>query len=111
MNKKGFFYRVYDLYVDGFRRMTLGRVLWAVVIVKLVVVLVVLKLLFFPDFIGRHAAKGNESEFVARQLTEDRPLPVPPSVTTTPNSSEGCYHPKPLLPEGGDNETISCRPF
>ena len=43
MNKDSFLYRVYDLYVDGFRHMTLGKTLWAVIAVKLVIIFLVLK--------------------------------------------------------------------
>lgn len=40
--------RIVRFYVDGFRRMTIGRTLWAIIIVKLVVFFAVLKLFFFP---------------------------------------------------------------
>ncbi len=33
MNKKGFLYKVFDLYYDGFRSMTLGKTLWLVILV------------------------------------------------------------------------------
>ncbi|MBQ2208427.1 MAG: DUF4492 domain-containing protein [Prevotella sp.] len=68
MNKKSFLYRVFDLYYDGFRHMTLGKTLWAVIIVKLAVIFLVLKLFFFPDFIKQHAEEGKESDFVATQI-------------------------------------------
>lgn len=68
MNKQSFLYRVYDLYVDGFRHMTLGRTLWTVIIVKLVIIFAVLKLFFFPDFLKTHAAEGHEADYVATEL-------------------------------------------
>ena len=61
-------YRIFDLYYDGFRHMTLGRTLWAVIIIKLLVIFLVLKLFFFPDFIKQHAEQGNEADFVASQI-------------------------------------------
>ena len=45
------FSHIYRLYYDGFRNMTIGRTLWAVIIVKLVVIFAVLKLFFFPDLL------------------------------------------------------------
>ncbi len=63
-----FFHRVYHLYYDGFRSMTLGRTLWAVIIVKLIIIFVILKLFFFPNFIGQHAEEGEEAEFVAGEV-------------------------------------------
>ena len=35
MNKDSFFYRVFDLYYDGFRSMRLGKTLWAIILIKL----------------------------------------------------------------------------
>ncbi|MDE6079023.1 MAG: DUF4492 domain-containing protein [Duncaniella sp.] len=46
------FSHIYRLYYDGFRNMTIGRTLWAVIIVKLVVIFAVLKLFFFPDLLA-----------------------------------------------------------
>ncbi len=41
--------RIARFYIDGFRGMTLGRTLWAIILVKLFVLFAVLKLFFFPD--------------------------------------------------------------
>ena len=60
--------RIWDLYYDGFRNMTLGRTLWAVILVKLFIIFVVLKIFFFPNYIKEHADEGKEAEFVARSL-------------------------------------------
>ncbi|MBR6893688.1 MAG: DUF4492 domain-containing protein [Bacteroidaceae bacterium] len=70
MQHRSFIYRVYDLYRDGFRHMRLGKTLWLIVLVKLFVIFVVLKLFFFPNFIGQHAKEGEEDAFVATQLLE-----------------------------------------
>ena len=41
------------LYVDGFKGLGgLGKALWALIAVKLVLMFLVLKLFFFPDFLG-----------------------------------------------------------
>lgn len=69
MNKKGFLYRVYDLYADGFRHMRLGKTLWAIILIKLFIIFVVLKIFFFPNFLKQHA-DGDEAGFVATELTE-----------------------------------------
>ena len=44
--------RIWALYRDGFRNMTVGRSLWALIIIKLVLFFAVLKLFFFPDILG-----------------------------------------------------------
>ena len=72
MNRNSFLYRVYDLYVDGFRSMKLGRTLWAIILIKLFVIFVILKLFFFPNFIKEHAPDGDESEFVATQILKQQ---------------------------------------
>ena len=72
MDKHSFLYRAYRLYADGFRSMTLGRTLWAIILIKLFVIFVILKLFFFPNFIKEHAQKGEESEFVATQILNQK---------------------------------------
>ena len=67
MDKQGFLYRAYHLYADGFRSMTLGRTLGAIILIKLFVIFVILKLFFFPNFIKEHAQEGEEADFVATQ--------------------------------------------
>ena len=43
---------VIRFYIDGFREMTLGRTLWAIILIKLFVLFAVLKLFFFPDLLA-----------------------------------------------------------
>ena len=69
MNKRGFFYRTFDLYYDGFRSMRLGKTLWAIILIKLFIIFVVLKIFFFPNFLKQHA-DGDEAGFVAGELVE-----------------------------------------
>ena len=73
MNKKGFLFQVYNLYVDGFRHMRLGKTLWAIILIKLFIIFVVLKLFFLPNFLKQHA-EGDEAGYVASELT-DRAAP------------------------------------
>ncbi len=63
-------YKVYRFYVDGFRSMTVGRVLWTVILIKLVVIFLVLKLFFFPDVLKQKATDGDRAGYVARELIE-----------------------------------------
>jgi len=69
MRKDSFLYRMYDLYADGFRHMSLGKTLWAIILIKLFIIFVVLKLFFFPNFLKQHA-NGDEAGFVATELTD-----------------------------------------
>ncbi len=40
---------ILSLYVDGFRAMTVGKWLWALILVKLTLFFLLLKLFFFPN--------------------------------------------------------------
>ena len=69
MNKSCFLYRVFDLYYDGFRQMRLGKTLWAIILIKLLIIFVILKVFFFPNFLKEHA-QGDNSGYVATELIE-----------------------------------------
>lgn len=69
MNKSSFLYRVFDLYYDGFRQMRLGKTLWAIILIKLLIIFVILKMFFFPNFLKEHA-QGDNSGYVATELIE-----------------------------------------
>ena len=60
--------KVIHFYVDGFRNMTVGRVLWTVILIKLAVIFLVLKLFFFPDVLGQKANGGDRAGYVAGEL-------------------------------------------
>ena len=69
MKKDTFLHRVFHLYYDGFRSMTLGRTLWAVILIKLFIIFIVLKLFFFPNFLKQHAGE-DKAGYVAGELVE-----------------------------------------
>ncbi len=50
--------------------MTLGKTLWAIILVKLFIMFAILKVFFFPNFLSSHAEEGQESDFVANELIE-----------------------------------------
>ncbi len=60
--------RIWRFYRDGFRSMTWGRVLWLIIIVKLVVMFGVLRLFFFPDYLSRAGDDAAKAGYVAREL-------------------------------------------
>lgn len=62
--------KVFRFYCEGFREMTVGRTLWAIILVKLFIIFAILKLFFFPDFL---AGKSDEerSRYVMEQLTPE----------------------------------------
>lgn len=68
MPRSNILYKVYRFYIDGFRSMTVGRVLWTIILIKLFVIFVLLKLLFFPDVIGQRSVDGDRAGYVAGEL-------------------------------------------
>ena len=70
MKKTSVLYRFFDLYYDGFKNMTIGKTLWLVILIKLFIIFIILKLLFFPNFIKSNAAEGEEAEFVQEQIAD-----------------------------------------
>ena len=65
--ENGFWHRTVDLYVDGFRNMTVGRKLWLLIIIKLFIFFAVLKLFFFPDVLERHYDTDSERADAVRE--------------------------------------------
>lgn len=59
--KKGLLFQIFHLYYDGFRKMTLGKTLWTIILIKLAIIFLVLKLFFFPDFINTNAKNGDKA--------------------------------------------------
>lgn len=43
---------VIRFYADGFREMTIGRTLWAIILIKLFIMFAILKAFFFPDLLA-----------------------------------------------------------
>ncbi len=68
---KTFFSSIYRFYLDGFKEMKLGKKLWLIVAVKLFVLFVVIKWLFFPNVLQEHFKNDKaRSEFILNQLTK-----------------------------------------
>ena len=67
--KKGFWARALDLYVDGFRSMTLGMTLWLIIGIKLFIFFVIIKILFFPNFLSSKSdTDEGKAQYVREQL-------------------------------------------
>lgn len=62
--------KIFRFYIEGFRAMTLGRILWAIILVKLFIMFFVLKLFFFPDIVKRQGSEADRIDFVADEMLE-----------------------------------------
>lgn len=54
------FRSVWFLYYDGFRNMTVGKTLWVIILIKIFLFFVVMKLLFFPNFLSENFDSDEE---------------------------------------------------
>lgn len=59
--------RVVRFYVDGFRSMTVGRSLWALIIIKVAILFLVFKLFFFRDELATRYDTDSERADAVRQ--------------------------------------------
>ncbi|MCH5240870.1 MAG: DUF4492 domain-containing protein [Muribaculaceae bacterium] len=71
-NITGFSKRVWDLYYEGFKGMTVGKTLWIIILVKLFFFFVVMKLLFFPNLLQRDYTTDEERADHVRQELANR---------------------------------------
>lgn len=63
--------KILSMYVDGFRSMTVGRKLWLLIAIKLLIFFAVLKLFFFPDILqSRYSTDDQRAEAVRQALTK-----------------------------------------
>ena len=61
--------KVFRFYYDGFRNMTWGRKLWAIILIKLFIMFAILKLFFFPDILKKEYNTDEErSNHVLEQI-------------------------------------------
>ncbi|MBU0765552.1 MAG: DUF4492 domain-containing protein [Bacteroidetes bacterium] len=62
-----------NLYTDGFRNMSsLGKKLWLIILIKVFVLFVILRTIFFPDFLSSKFSTDEEkSEYVINNLIEN----------------------------------------
>ena len=61
---------ILNFYIDGFRNMRVGRTLWKIILIKLVIMFAVIKVFFFPDFLAtRYDNDRDRAEHVLNHLT------------------------------------------
>ncbi|MEZ7866770.1 MAG: DUF4492 domain-containing protein [Paludibacteraceae bacterium] len=65
------FRNIYNFYKEGFQNMTLGRTLWAIVLIKLFVMFAILKVFFFPNFLNSKFEKEEDrANYVKSELID-----------------------------------------
>lgn len=69
--KRNVFARIFSFYYTGFRTMSrTWKIVWLVVIIKLFIMFAVLRVFFFPNYLGTRCDSNEaRSEYVLRELT------------------------------------------
>ncbi|MDR1653066.1 MAG: DUF4492 domain-containing protein [Prevotellaceae bacterium] len=71
MKTQKFFHNFVEFYREGFRNMTVGRTLWAIVLIKLFIMFAILRVFFFPNFLNsKFDTKEQKADYVREQLIE-----------------------------------------
>lgn len=66
--------KVVNFYADGFRNMTVGKKLWAIIFIKVILLFLVFKLFFFPDILKENYDNDDDrARAVAKELTQRPP--------------------------------------
>ena len=62
---------IFSMYYDGFRSMVVGKALWKIIIIKLIIMFAVLKVFFFPNFLATNFETDTErANHVLNNLTQ-----------------------------------------
>ena len=48
--------------------MTLGKTLWAIILIKLFIMFFILKFFFFPNFLGKQKTEEQKQDYVGNEL-------------------------------------------
>lgn len=67
--------KIWRFYMEGFRNMTLGKTLWAIILIKLFIMFLILRLFFFPNILQQ---KYDTDEERANQVIENLITPNNP---------------------------------
>jgi len=70
MKKKALPVRIFEFYLEGFKSMEWGRMLWIIILVKLFIMFVILKIFFFPRFLNQFETVSEKQEYVSRELVD-----------------------------------------
>lgn len=62
-------FNFFTMFKDGFKNMTLGKTLWTIVIIKLIIMFLILRPFFFPNYLGsKFDDNQSKSDYVSEEL-------------------------------------------
>lgn len=62
--------RIFNFYADGFRDMTVGKTLWLIIGIKLIIIFAVLKIFFFKSDLRNYKTPEAKADKVIENLTD-----------------------------------------
>ncbi len=82
--------KIWRFYMEGFRNMTLGKTLWAIILIKLFIMFFILRLFFFPNILQQ---KYDTDEERANQVIENLITPNNPKNQQSISNHERFFFP------------------
>ena len=70
MNIDSAIQQVFRFYVEGFQEMRLGKTLWLIILIKLFIMFFILRLFFFPNYLGQFDTDAEKEEHVSGELID-----------------------------------------
>jgi uncharacterized protein YpmB len=64
--------RVFRFYYDGFKNMNVGKTLWLIILIKVIVIFCVLRIFFFKPALRNYKTPEAKAEKVIENLTAPR---------------------------------------
>lgn len=62
-------FRIFRFYAEGFQKMTVGKTLWTIILIKLFILFAVLKLFLFPDFLSsKGGTDDKKADYVRNEI-------------------------------------------
>ena len=62
--------QVFRFYMEGFQEMRLGKTLWLIILIKLFIMFFILRLFFFPNYLGQFDTEAEKEEHVSGELID-----------------------------------------
>ena len=62
--------QMFRFYMEGFREMRLGKTLWLIILIKLFIMFFILRLFFFPNYLGQFDTEAEKEEHVSSELID-----------------------------------------
>lgn len=66
-----FFKNLFTFYKEGFKNMTIGKTLWAIILIKLFIMFAILKVFFFPDMLKSYKTQNDKANHVQMELIDN----------------------------------------